>query len=263
MQIDASERRLALAKPPNLLEAYSLTLQGQQHIYRYRRDDNATAHKLYSEANRVDNKYAPASAGISRSLNIGWRYSWLEDQDAPLDKALEYAQIAVGLDQTDARGYGELGFAHLYRKEHDASINAYQRALSINPNDADLIAEMADTYGHSGLNEQAVELFQRAMHLNPYYPDQYLWNLGGVYYNLRQYEDAISTVLRMHNPAEGERLLAASYAQLGKLTEANQHAEKVLLSHPNFTTDRWATIMPDKYPKDSEHFIEGLKKAGL
>ena len=263
VQIDAAERRLALATPPNLLEAYSLSLRGQQHIYRYQRDDNEAARKLYSEANRVDEKYARASAGISRSLNVGWRYSWLDDQESPLDKALEYAQIAVSLDQTDARGFGELGFAHLYRKEHDASINAYQRAVSLNPNDADLIAEMADTYGHSGLSEEAVDLFKRAMQLNPYFPDQYLWDLGGVYYNLRRYEHAIATIERMHNPAEGQRLLAASYAQLGKMDEARQHAAKVLQAHPNFTTKQWASIVPDKNPDDVEHFIEGLKKAGL
>lgn len=263
VQIDAAERRRALITPPNLLEAYSLSLQGQQLIYRYRREDNEIARKLYTAANEVDEKYARASAGISRSLNVGWRYDWLKDQDNPLDKALEYAQTAVMLDQTDARGFGELGFAHLYRKEHDASINAYERAVSLNPNDADLIAEMADALGHSSRNEEAVQLFERAMRLNPYFPDQYLWDLGGVYYNLRRYEDAISTISRMHNPAEGQRLLAASYAQLGKTEEAKQHAEKVLAAHPNFSTKKWASIVPDKNPDDVEHFVEGLNKAGL
>lgn len=263
VQIDAAERKRALITPPNLLEAYSLTLRGQQHIYRYRREDNEAARKLYTAASEVDKKYARATAGISRSLNVGWRYSWLNDQDNPLDKALEYAQTAVSLDPNDARGFGELGYAHLYRKEHDASINAYQRAIALNPNDADLIAEMADALGHSSRNEEAVKLFQQAMRLNPYFPDDYLWNLGGVHYNLRNYEDAIATILRMHNPAEGQRLLAASYAQLGRTAEAKEHAAKVLAAHPNFTTDKWASIVPDKNPEDVAHFIDGLKKAGL
>jgi TolB-like protein/class 3 adenylate cyclase len=263
VQIDAAERRLALSTPPNLLEAYSLSLRGQQHIYRYRRDDNETARKLYTEANRIDEKYARATAGISRSLNVGWRYSWLDDQENPLDKALEYAQIAVGLDQTDARGHGELGFAHLYRKEHEASINAYQRAVSLNPNDADLLSELADAYGHSGRNEDAIDLFKRAMQLNPFYPDQYLWYLGGVYYNMRDYDHAIATIMQMHNPAEGQRLLAASYAQLGNMKMARQHADILLQVHPQFSIEKWAGILPDKDSEDAAHFIEGLKKAGL
>ena len=263
VQIDAAERRRAQITPPDLLEAYSLSLKGQQHIYKYRREDNEAARKLYTSANKVDEKYARASAGISRSLNVGWRYSWLDEQENPLDEALMFAQEAVSLDQTDARGFGELGFAHLYRKEHDASINAYERALSLNPNDADLIAEMSDALGHTGRNEEALQLIERAMKLNPYFPDQYLWNLGGVYYGLYRYEDAIQAISKMHNPAEGQRLLAASFAQLGKMTEAKRHAKQVLLVQPDFSIDRWADILPDKNPDDIEHFIEGLKKAGL
>ena len=101
------------------------------------------------------------------------------------------------------------------------------------------------------------------MRLNPYYPDQYLWDLGGAYYNLKRYEDAISTVLKMNNPSEGQRLLAASYAQLGRHSQARFHASKVMEAHPNFSLEQWAKIVPDKYPEDAEHLLEGLKKAGL
>ena len=94
-----------------------------------------------------------------------------------LDKALSLAQDAVQLDPTDARGYGELGFVHLYRKEHDASIDAYQRAQSLNPNDADLLSDMADALAHAGRSEELIELLNRAMRLNPFYPDQYLRHL--------------------------------------------------------------------------------------
>jgi tetratricopeptide (TPR) repeat protein len=134
-----------------------------------------------------------------------------------LDTALDYAQNAVRLDPTDARGFGELGFVHLWRKEHDASISAYKRGLSLNPNDADLMSELADALAFSGRSEEAVELLGRAMRLNPFYPDEYLWNLAGAYYNIKDYEKAIETALKMNNPTEGQRVLAASYAQLGRM----------------------------------------------
>ena len=38
----------------------------------------------------------------------------------------------------------ELGFAYLYKKRHDDSLAAYERAIELNPNDADILAEMGD-----------------------------------------------------------------------------------------------------------------------
>ena len=206
---------------------------------------------------------ARAIAAISRTLNVDWRYSWAEAPDKALDRALELAHKAVLLDEGDARGFGELGFVHLYRKEHDASVNAYVRALTLNPNDADLMSDMADALAHSGRSEEAVGLLQKAMRLNPFYPDQYLWHLGGAYFNMRRYGDAIDAVLRMHNPTEGRRILAASYGQLGRVDTARLHAEKVLEAHPDFSLERWAEVQPDKDPEYTEHFVEGLKRAGL
>ncbi len=152
---------------------------------------------------------------------------------------------------------------HLYRKEHEAAISAYKRASLLNPNDADLMSDMADALAHSGQSEEAINLLQKAMRLNPFYPDQYLWHLGGAYYNLRRYDDAIRTLEGMQNPAEGQRLLAASYGQLGRLEEARHHAHKVLEAHPNFKLAHWASIQPDRHEADVLHFVEGLTKAGL
>jgi TolB-like protein/class 3 adenylate cyclase len=263
VKIEVTESERTRQMQPSDLEAYGAVLQGQQHIFRYTRKDNHAARKLYEAALEIDPCYARAIAAVSRTLNLDWRYAWTDAPDEALDQALEYARQAALLDETDARGFGELGFVHLYRKEHEASINAYSRALILNPNDADLMADMADAFAHCGRSDEAVELLQKAMRLNPFYPDQYLWHLGGAHFNLKRYEDAIETLSCMHNPAEGRRLLAASYGQLGCISEAREQAAKVLEAHPNFSLEYWASIQPDKNPEDVEHFIDGLKKAGL
>jgi TolB-like protein len=261
--IAASERERLSQLAPADMRAYTYVLQGQQHIYRYTQADIRQARSLYESALELDARYARALAAKSRTLNIDWRYNWTELQDLALDQALELALAAVDLDPKDARGYGELGFAHLYRKEHDASVSAYRRALSLNPNDADLMSDFADTLAHCGQSEEAVELLHKAMRLNPFYPDEYLWYLGGAYYNLKRYEEAIQAVSGMQNLREGQRILAASHAQLGRTSTARAHAEKVLEAHPDFSLDHWARIQPDRQNDATLHFIEGLKKAGL
>jgi TolB-like protein/class 3 adenylate cyclase len=263
VQIESSERERTRTLPPSDLRAYGYVLQGQQHIFQYRRESNRAARDLYDAALGADPIYARALAAKSRTLNLDWRYDWAEHPHLILDEALALALKATELDETDARGFGELGFVHLYRKEHDAAISAYKRAILLNPNDADLMSDMADALAHSGHSEEAISLVERAMRLNPFYPDQYLWHLGGAYYNLRRYDEAIQTLQSMQNPTEGRRLLAASFAQLGRMDEAHRHAQKVMEAHPNFSIAHWASVQPDRYEADVLHFVEGLTKAGL
>ena len=67
------------------------------------------------------------------------------------------------------------------------------------------------------------------------------------------------------NPAS-ERLriwLAATYAQSGKIDEAKWEIVEVLTANPEFRLDRLERAFPFSDPADLEHFIEGLRKAGL
>lgn len=262
-KIQASEGERLRQLPPSSLEAYGFVLKGQSHVVRYTQADVRQARGLYNAALSTDPRYARALSAKSRTLNLEWRYHWSPEPEAALRDSFDLAQIAVQLDGSDARGFGELGFAHLYRKENDAAMAAYNRATQLNPNDADLMSDMADAMAHSGRSEEAIEQLHKAMRLNPFYPDQYIWNLGGAYFNLKRYDEAIETIKKMQNPTEGRRLLAASYAYLGRIREAEAERDRIMAAHPNFDLGYWKSIQPDKDEADSDHFIEGLKRAGF
>jgi adenylate cyclase len=262
VKISAEEKSRLKLILPNDFEAYDNVLKGQQNVFRYTKQDMRQARKLYETAAKLDPRYSRALASIAKTLNFEWLFSWADESVDTLSQALNIAKEAVLLDEGDARGHAGVGFVSLYQKQHAASINAYQRALKLNPNDADVIADLADTYSHAGRSKESLELFRKAMHLNPFYPDDYLWCLGGSYYNLKQYDDAINVVEQMNNPTEGSRILSASYAQLGKLEQARIYAQKTLEAHPNFSLDNWQKMQPDKYAEETLHFIEGLRKAG-
>ena len=263
IQMDIAERARMRRQPPTVFRAYELVLQGRQFVSYCEPERNAIARRLYEAALDVDPCYARAYAAISRSHNLDWRYSWSDVPDRSLEQALKLARQAIVLDPHDARGHAELGFVQLYLREHDASIAAYERAIQLNPNDADILAEMADALKHSGRPEDALEIFGRAMRLNPFYPDEYLWDLAGVHFKLGDYEETIRTVYKMKNMTEGRRLLAASYAYLGRLEEARREAALIRQTHPNMSADYWRQRLPDREPEKAEHFIEGLRIAGL
>jgi adenylate cyclase len=263
VQITAAEQRRLVSEHPPDLQAYGLVLRGQDLGLQFRKEANLHARRLFEQAAEIDPDYGRCYAGLSRTFNLAWRYRWARSPDAALDRAVELAHAAIGHDSLDARGYGELGFAQLYKKYHDESLAAYHRAVELNPNDADLLAEMADAMTYCGQTTKAVDLLKQAMRLNPYYPDWYLWYLGEAYFYGGDYQQAIQTLQQMRDQSEAHRLLASSYAHLGVMNAAAHHAREVLRVHPNFSLEHWRNVPPNKDSRENERFLEGLRKAGL
>jgi adenylate cyclase len=263
VQTQSVDKMQGRIQVPALIETYSLVLQGQQKIFKYNREQNIQAREMYEAALENESDYSRAMAALSRTHNLDWRYSWTDRPELALEKAHELAQESVLIDPSDARGYGELGFVNLYRKDHDACLSAFETALHLNPNDTDVMSNMGDALAHCGRSQEAITLLNRSLLLNPFYPDQYLWYLGGAYFNLKRYEDAVKTLKRMNSPTEGRRLLAACYAYMGKKEEAKFQASKVLEAYPNFNLAYWENVQPDVNPEDTEHFVHGLRLAGL
>jgi TolB-like protein len=262
-RIEDAERDRIAATHPGSLQAYGCVLKGQSHLLKFTAADNLAAREYYERALLDSPQYARALAGLSRTHNMDWRYSWSESPDASLARAFDLAIQAVATGANDARGHAELGFVLLYRKEHDRSLASYRRALALNPNDADIIAEMADTLVHAGRSEEALPHFERAMRLNPFYPDLYLWYMAGAYLKLRRFEEAIECVQRMNNVTQGRRILACCYAHLDRLDEARREAELIRAAQPTFSADQWSKITPDRRQEDLDLFISGLRMAGL
>ncbi len=263
MHISDAERRRHLADNPPDLRAYGLILRGQDLSMQFRREANFHARRLFEQATEIDPSYGRSYAAMSRTFNEEWRYAWTDKPELALDKAIELAKRAIDYDAWDARAHGALGYAHLYRKEHDASLAAYKRALELNPNDADLLVEMGDALISTGDPDEAVNLINRSLNLNPFYPDWYLWSLGEAHFYGRRFEEAVQTLKGMRDQSEAHRLLASSYAHLGQPEEARRHAQQVLKAHPNFSLDHWSKVPPNKNAEQIEFFIAGLRKAGL
>ena len=91
------------------------------------------------------------------------------------------AEKAVRLDPSDYQAHWALGWAYLYNRQHDKAAANYARARDLNPNDAELLAEMANLLIYIGQPEQAVEQVKEAIRLNPFHETWYLEYLGWAY----------------------------------------------------------------------------------
>jgi adenylate cyclase len=264
IKIEKTELERIKILPTKSLDAYGLVLRGDYHAARYTAVETAMAQRCFQSAIEKDPNYGRARAGKSRTHTHEWRHSWGPNPDRGLQQAAEDAEYAIELDPNDARGHAELGLVSLYSRDHDVAIACYDRALALNPNDANILAEFADVLAHSGRPEDALNYINRAMRLNPIYPDDYVWNLAGAYFKLRAYNEAVNWILRMRNRRQGRRLLAASYAHLGRISDARRIGDEIRQDDPRFSAEIWAKqIVPDKRVEDREQFFHGLKLAGL
>jgi adenylate cyclase len=262
IQIDMAEQRQESPHPRDM-RAYGLVVRGRRLLVKFTKEANWHARRLFEEAIEFGPEYARAFSALSRTHNLDWRYAWSETPKDSLESAIVLARRAKEFDRLDARGYAELGYAKLYCRQHNEALAEYAQALSLNPNDSDIIVEYADALVYAEQPQRSLELLQKAMRLNPYYPDWYLWYLADIYDAMGRSEDVIATVQRMHDPSEGQRLLAVNYAHLGMMREAEAAAREVLRLHPRFTIGEWRERPPYRDNLILDRYVEGLRKAGL
>ena len=86
-------------------------------------------------------------------------------------------------------------------------------------------------------------------------------------YMLKRYGEAVDVLRecasRLPNVQWPHLLLGSAHAQLGQLEEARKETREVLRINPGFTIERFKRQAVHKDPKDVEHRLDGLRKAGL
>jgi adenylate cyclase len=262
-QVNAAERRRTIRTQNALVGVYGMVLRGQDLMFQFREDANSHARHIFEEAAAVDPNYARVYSGLSRTYSEAWRCRWGDPASDFLDHAVRLAQAAIDHDEGDARGFAELGYARLYRKELHDSLGAYERAIALNPNNADVLAEMSDVLTCLGSPDRAVELMQRAFRLNPGYPDWYLCYYAEALFDLERYQDVVDGLSRMRDQTEGLKLLAASNALLGRLAEARRFADEIRRTQPKFSLSDWQNVPPNIESTSQQRYFEGLRLAGL
>jgi tetratricopeptide (TPR) repeat protein len=150
-------------------------------------------------------------------------------------------------------------------------LEQYGRALEINANDANLHAEMADLLSYMGKHGEAIAQIKFAMRINPHFPEWYRWTLGWCYYFIGEYEEAIAELEKLSSPSDDVLLiLAASHARLAaagrgpeNARHANDYVARFKKRRPGWTLESQRDVTRYRNDKDTEHWLEGLRLAGL
>jgi adenylate cyclase len=273
-RLEDADRDRAERKRPVNMTAYDLVLLGTETWRHFRPEDFAAARALFERALVLDPHYARAHA------NLAWTHVceiFLETAvDHALDDALRHGITAIALDDNDGWNHGVVGQARFLARQDEESEIEFRRAVEMNPNDADIAAMFANILVYWGRFDEALEWVGKAKRLNPYSPGQYHWYHALALYSCHEYAQAVATIKEMRHLGGWYRgLLAACYAQLGRDEEARLEAELFVDDRKRELERRGETFPQDplalasvraaRYRKqsDREHFLDGLRKAGL
>jgi len=267
-----AETERARAKPPNSWQAYDYYLKGVEALNSFSKslavDDLYEARRLMRQSLAIDPGHARSYAVLANTYIAVWINRLDGDFLSPgaLDQSDEFARKAVELDANLPEAHAALGFALMFRREHDASITAFERAVALNPNYVNWPFGVALVF--AGDARRAIDVINAYVRLDPLYAPVAYVILGFAYYMLKQYAKALpllrDIVSQSPKVRTGHVLLAATYAQMGKLEEAQAAAAEVIVSSPKYTIGGIARPTASfKDPKDDEHYFDGLRKAGL
>ena len=212
------------------------------------------ARELFEKSRSADPNYARAYAGLAWTYSLDYDFGWTDDYDKTLGLTLRMAEIAVRLDNNDYRSHWVLGWAYLYSRDYDKATASYLRARDLNPNDAELLAEMANLLIYIGQPKQAAEQLTQAIRLNPFHENWYVEYLGWAYEEAGMPLEAAKTLEQVIGPKPGEDQLwvlpslAAAYAdtKVGRTEDARRIVKEILTLEPGFSISDTVGARPYK-----------------
>ena len=274
-RVEQAEIERVRRKAIGNLTAYDLLLRAQALMRTLRREDIEQALRLLRRAVEIDPSYARAFAGLSV-------FSWLfvaqgfGHRDHPLAAdMIQTAQKALALDAGDSQVVATA--AHrlaISGGDMETGIALVEKAIALNPNNAEAFRAAAVLYGYRGQAEKALEHQQRSDRLNPL-DAGWISNMGYViaYFGVGAHEMVIDWTARIlgerPNAASALRYRAASLGLTGRVEEARQVIARLLELTPDYTMKdvrrhhEFDMNSPFKGPGVTESLYRGLRLAGL
>ena len=166
-----------------------------------------------------------AAARAELLYTLGGLYYW----DRQYDRALEAVRNALALaERMDNRRlaawcWNNLGNVYADLGRYDEAVEAYKKAVELDPDDAYPWNGLGEVYRHLGRYDEAIKAYQKAIELDANYA--YPWNnLGNVHAALGRYDEAIKAYQKAieldANYAYPSNNLGNIYAALGRYDEA-------------------------------------------
>jgi DNA-binding SARP family transcriptional activator/Tfp pilus assembly protein PilF len=272
-RLETEEIAAARRKSTVSLDAYDHWLRGLSHLRVISEDEEKAAQEHFQAAINIDPNFARAYSGLAMATFNSWSCAAWASWDEAIERCLAAANTALELDPCDHWPHMILANALMFRREFDRSRAHYERAITLNPNDADILAIGSFFLTYYGDPDAGVEAGLAAIRLNPFYTEVYPYLISSAFQMAGRYEETIALQNQIPDAPVGDlSWRIAMHVEMGNLDEARALAatfhEQFKGLYPGVSTTDDAreileTINPWERKEDHDRFFGALEQAGV
>ncbi len=263
--LTGSERARREARGKIDSEAYDYLIRGKSCILQFSPAALAEARAMLQRALDIDPTMAQGYAYLAVVDCARYANGW-NDRIEELEQALELARKACEVDPLEAIGHNALAVTLLWLRRLDEAEAEARRAIELDPNSSEAHAVLGNALHFGGKHEEAIESLKQALRLDPGF-NLWMHAQGRVLFSVGRYAEAEAMFKRrlIHMPASdvSRAYLASLYGHTNRPEQARQVWSELVAINPEYTIDLTLRVLPYRNSAPLEHFVDGLRKAGL
>ena len=190
IRISQAEQQRAFAKPTESLEAYDYVLRARPASLRPDRANVVEARTLLRRAIDLDPNYSTAYTALAETYLSAVSMGWASRQQS-FWRAQRRPNKALSLNDFEVRAHVILGRIHIFYHRYDEAKAELDRAIAINPSDANGLAGRGNILMWSGETDAAIDTLELAQRIDPELNTFDRFALSLAYYLKRRYDAAI------------------------------------------------------------------------
>jgi TolB-like protein/class 3 adenylate cyclase len=261
--VQQTERIAARRKRPSDLNAYDLYLLGTEHLEKVTEEDLKQALRLLSQAVELDPGLARAWVELYHTHStLGW---YGGDKKAETARARAAAERAVELDPSDAEAHAAFAMALANGGDLKAARREFDEALRLAPNNFEILTFYTGYASGFGKPELGAEMAARAIRLNPGFPPWATRSFAYAFFMADRFEEALDMLDRGGPEAMNawtSAIRAGSLAALDRNEEAKAAVASALARFPDMSIEG-VTDDPSMNARELDHMVALTRKAGV
>jgi tetratricopeptide (TPR) repeat protein len=227
--------------------------------------DKSSYDKDSIQDNRYNiNKTQEAAALNQQTGQVLEELNRIEKKDGKEVQGIKVGELQISKDDLSLKKIILKGNEHYFKDEFKQAIECYDKALEIDPKNADAWNNKGGALGSLGKHEEAIEYYDKALKIDP--KNAMAWtNKGWSLSNLGRYEEAIEYLDKALEIDPGYAFAwsnkGADLGALGRYEEAIEYLDKALEIDPGYAY-AWYNKACYKVKKgDIDNGLLDLKKA--
>jgi tetratricopeptide (TPR) repeat protein len=179
-------------------------------------------------------------------------------------EALKHAEIATQIITDSDKAWMLKGDAWMLAGNYDEARNAFQKAITFNPNSAIASEKLAFASFKAGRFEDAIPYFKKSIKQEPDYRQPY-YNLGLAYFELQQYDSTIFILTKLieldKNYKDAYNLRARAHTRRENYSRAIVDIEAVISMDKKNAAAYYERALVNRYLKQPDKSIADFEKA--